>query len=212
MNKVEQRTPRARCRKVADFSDKHCAEKQKLRARSRVDVIACRSRAKPDQTLRLDDYLPYRLSVAANEVSDLISRAYRARFGLNAPQWRLIAVLAEDGPLTQQALCVRTVMDKVVVSRAAASLHDRDLVQRAPSSVDGRSHCLDLTKEGRRLYGEVAPEALFYETRLLQGFSIPERRAAHDLLRRLEAAAMTLRDEEGRMRRLNRQAQHILSP
>ena len=31
--------------------------------------------------LRLDDYLPYRLSVASNAVSGLIARAYQDRFG-----------------------------------------------------------------------------------------------------------------------------------
>ena len=72
----------------------------------------------PDSALRLDGYLPYRLSVASNAVSRLIARAYEDRFGLTIPQWRLIAVLAEDGPLTQQAIGSRTVMDKVTVSRA----------------------------------------------------------------------------------------------
>src|SRR5579859_2632253 len=85
-----------------------------------------------DTRLRLDSYLPYRLSVASNAVSRLIARAYEDHFGLTIPQWRLIAVLAEDGPLTQQAIGVRTVMDKVTVSRATQGLVKRKLVQRAP--------------------------------------------------------------------------------
>ena len=40
--------------------------------------------------LRLDSYLPYRLSVASNAVSGLIARAYEDRFGLTVSQWRLI--------------------------------------------------------------------------------------------------------------------------
>ena len=44
--------------------------------------------------LRLDAYLPYRLSVASNAVSGLIARAYEDRFGLTVPQWRVICVLA----------------------------------------------------------------------------------------------------------------------
>jgi hypothetical protein len=83
----------------------------------------------PDSALRLDGYLPYRLSVASNAVSRLIARAYEDRFGLTIPQWRLIAVLAEDGPLTQQAIGARTVMDKVTVSRATQGLVKRRLVQ-----------------------------------------------------------------------------------
>ena len=45
--------------------------------------------------LRLQDYLPYRLSVAANAVSRLIARAYESQFGLRNAQWRLLAVLAD---------------------------------------------------------------------------------------------------------------------
>ena len=97
----------------------------------------------PDTALRLDGYLPYRLSVASNAVSRLIARAYEDRFGLTIPQWRLVAVLGEHGPLTQQAIGMRTVMDKVTVSRATQGLVKRRLVQRAPHDADGRSHSLN---------------------------------------------------------------------
>jgi DNA-binding MarR family transcriptional regulator len=147
--------------------------------------------------LTLDDYLPYRLSVAANAVSDLIASAYRARFGLTIPQWRLVAVLGEDGPSAQQALCARTRMDKVTVSRASAALAERGLVSRSPNETDGRSHRLRLTREGQTLYAEVAPSALAYEARLLEAFDPAELSAAHDLLRRLELAATALTSTAG---------------
>ena len=142
--------------------------------------------------LKLDGYLPYRLSVAANAVSDLIARAYQARFGLTIPQWRLVAVLGEDGPMTPQALAARTIMDKVTVSRAAAALVERRLAERAPNPTDGRSHRLSLTAAGRDLYEAVAPAALDYERRLLDAFTDSETAAAHALLSRLQAAALEL--------------------
>jgi DNA-binding MarR family transcriptional regulator len=142
--------------------------------------------------LRLDSYLPYRLSVASNAVSRLIARAYEDRFGLTIPQWRLIAVLAEDGPLTQQAIGARTVMDKVTVSRATQGLVKRRLVQRAPHDADGRSHHLVLSKAGERLYGEVAPVALEYEARLLQEFAPAAVEELKRILRHLESAAEVL--------------------
>src|SRR5690349_16634908 len=98
--------------------------------------------------LRLQDYLPYRLSVAANAVSSMIARAYEDRFGLTIPQWRLVAVLADEGPLTPQAICGRTVMDKVPVGRAAQGLLKRRLVRRIPNPTDRRSHLLSLTPAG----------------------------------------------------------------
>jgi DNA-binding MarR family transcriptional regulator len=142
--------------------------------------------------LRLQDYLPYRLSVAANAVSKLIARAYEDRFDLKIPEWRLIAVLAEEGPLTPQALCERTIMDKVTVTRAAQGLLKRSLLKREPNSSDGRSHRLVLTASGERLYGQIAPLALEYEAQLLAGVDQREIKTLERQLRRLEQAAGAL--------------------
>lgn len=150
----------------------------------------------PESELRLDAYLPYRLSVASNAVSRLIARAYEDRFGLTIPQWRLIAVLGEDGPLTQQAIGLRTVMDKVTVSRATQGLVKRRLVQRAPHDADGRSHHVALSKAGERLYSEVSPVALEYEARLLQQFDPTAVEDLKRVLRHLEQAAEVLSQGE----------------
>jgi DNA-binding MarR family transcriptional regulator len=145
--------------------------------------------------LRLDSYLPYRLSVASNAVSGLIARAYQDRFGLSIPQWRLICVLAEDGAMTQGQIVTRTFMDKVTVSRATQGLLQRHLVGRSEHHADGRSHVLALTIEGRRLYSEIAPLALAYEAALIAGLSPEEVMLLRRLLARLQSAATALAGE-----------------
>jgi DNA-binding MarR family transcriptional regulator len=155
-------------------------------------VVPTASSPRSQRGLRLDDYLPYRLSVAANAVSQLIARAYVDRFGLTVPQWRLMAVLGEDSPLTQQALCGRTVMDKVTVMRAARGLQQRRLLRRQPNAQDGRSHRLSLTATGERMYAEVAPLALKYEAMLLEGIEPAEVGRLEQWLRRLQQAAAAL--------------------
>ena len=152
-------------------------------------------RDKPRGSLTLQHYLPYRLSVAANAVSRLIALAYEEKFGLTIPQWRLIAVLAEEGPLTQQELCGRTIMDKVTVTRAGQGLLRRRLIKRIPNSTDGRSHRLVLTKTGEALYEEVAPLALEYEVKLLVGLAPHEVAKLEQQLRQLEQTAAALRKE-----------------
>jgi DNA-binding MarR family transcriptional regulator len=142
--------------------------------------------------LRLQNYLPYRLSVAANAVSQLIARAYQDRFHLKIPEWRLIAVLADEGSLTPQALCRRTVMDKVTVTRAAQGLLARRLVRRVPNAADRRSHRLVLTSAGRRLHGEIAPLALQYESRLLEKLQPLDVVKLERQLRQLESVAAEL--------------------
>src|SRR5262249_34237531 len=148
--------------------------------------------AAADDGLRLDAYLPYRLSVASNAVSGLIARAYEDRFGLTVPQWRLICVLAEDGGLTQGQIVARTVMDKVTVSRAAQGLLKRHLVTRADHQADGRSHVLALSRQGRSLYGEIAPLALAYEAALISGLTPSEVELVKRLLARLQGVAEKL--------------------
>ena len=145
-----------------------------------------------DAALRLDAYLPYRLSVASNAVSGLIARAYEDRFGLTIPQWRLLCVLAEDGARTQGQLVARTVMDKVTVSRSAQGLVKRRLIGRSQHALDGRSHVLALTAEGQRLHAEIAPLALAYEAELIAGLERDEVALLQRLLSRLQASAERL--------------------
>ncbi|WP_354306964.1 MarR family winged helix-turn-helix transcriptional regulator [Sphingomonas trueperi] len=139
--------------------------------------------------LKLNDFLPYRMSIASNAVSDAVATAYRNLFGLRIPEWRLVAVLAEGGAMSQQALCGRTRMDKVTVSRAAIGLVERGLIARAANPIDQRSHLVALTPEGWQLYEQVAPKALELERRLFASFSEEEKVQLAAMLARIEAAA-----------------------
>jgi DNA-binding MarR family transcriptional regulator len=139
--------------------------------------------------LELEDFLPYRLSLAANAVSQAIARAYEQPFRLKMHEWRVIAVVGEGGELTQQDIVGRTKMDKVTVSRAAQALERRRIVRRAPHAEDGRSLRLSLTAEGRRIYACVVPSTLELEAEVLAGLSEREVADLKAALRRLEAAA-----------------------
>jgi DNA-binding MarR family transcriptional regulator len=138
--------------------------------------------------LRLSEFLPYRLSVASNAVSERVAGVYQTRFGLKVPEWRVIAVVAEQGRLTQAGLVAATQMDKMTVSRAVTALVERGLLTRAPAG-DRRTLELTLTAEGNALHTEIAPLALAIETELLAGFSKTEGRQLMALLKRLEACA-----------------------
>jgi DNA-binding MarR family transcriptional regulator len=141
--------------------------------------------------LKLDTFLPYRLSVVSNRVSAAIATAYVRLFALKIPEWRLIAVIAE-GAITQQALGVATRMDKVTVSRAAQALVERGLVARQPNAGDKRSHLLTLTETGRALYDQVAPKALELEAAVFEQLDPDERRVLSAMLDRIETAAASI--------------------
>jgi DNA-binding MarR family transcriptional regulator len=139
------------------------------------------------QSNRLADFLPYRLSVTSNAVSQRIAGEYRTRFGLSVPEWRVMAVLGDSGPLTQRELTQHTIMDKVAVNRACKVLEDRGLAVRRPNAQDGRSHLLELTAEGKGMHAQIMPLALEMERRLFARFTDEEIEAFRSLLKRVRA-------------------------
>jgi DNA-binding MarR family transcriptional regulator len=151
-------------------------------------------RAKRAQTapepFTLEDFLPYRLSVAANAVSKRIASAYARNFGLSIPEWRLIAVLSARGAATQQELVHATQMDKVAVSRAARALARKGHVSRQEDAADARALSLALTAQGHALFAQIAPEARAQEAAIIAHFTLDETRQLKALLARLTPAAM----------------------
>lgn len=140
--------------------------------------------------LKLDDFLPYRLSVVSNRVSEVIARAYRDAFGLTIPEWRVLAVTAESEGLTQQQVGQRTCMDKVTVSRAAIALTQRGLIARDLGAADKRARVLALTAQGRDLYAQVVPRALSLEAEIFGGFEQGELAALSATLDGIDRAAV----------------------
>ena len=135
--------------------------------------------------LELDQFLPYRLSVLSNRVSQTIAGAYARRFGIGVTEWRVIAVLGRYPALSANQVAARTAMDKVAVSRAVARLLARELLQRDMHDDDRRRSVLELSDAGYRIYDEVAPLALAYEQRLLAPLDAAERAQLDALLQKL---------------------------
>jgi DNA-binding MarR family transcriptional regulator len=135
--------------------------------------------------LELERFLPYRLSILSNRVSQAIADAYVARFGLAVTEWRVIAVLGRYPDLSANQVAERTAMDKVAVSRAVARLLGRGLLQREMHGNDRRRSVLALSEAGYGVYDEVAPLALECERRLLAPLDDAERATLDSLIDRL---------------------------
>ena len=137
--------------------------------------------------LELDRFLPYRLSVLSNRVSQTIATAYGERFGIGITEWRVIAVLGLQPGLSANQVAERTAMDKVAVSRAVAKLLERDLLQRDTHGDDRRRSVLVLSEAGYRVYDEVVPLAQGFERDLLSVLDEEERAMLDRLLTKLSA-------------------------
>lgn len=145
------------------------------------------------QALELEKFLPYRLSVLAQLVSESLHDLYAEPFGLSVTQWRVMAALGRFAPLTASEVGQRIVMDKVAVSRAVAGLMKRDLIERATDLNDRRRASLRLSAKGRAMHAQIVPLALGYEAELYLALSPEERETLNGLCDRLFAHAKLLR-------------------
>ncbi len=146
----------------------------------------------PAPSLKLDRFVPYRLSVLSNLISSAIAEAYAERFGLSIPEWRVVATLGEKAGMSAAEVAARTAMDKVAVSRAVSSLLRAGRIARTQSSRDRRRSMLRLSRAGAAVYAKVAPYALAYEATLLASLDHRERDALDRLLDKLTRRAIDL--------------------
>lgn len=148
------------------------------------------------QEFNLEDFLPYRLSVTANRVSRLFARRYSDDFGLTIPEWRVMAMVGLNGTMSPSTVGERTAMDKVKVSRAAASLVARGLLKQAPDPTDGRGRLLSLTRKGVATHRGMVPLARELEVQLANGLGRTEWGVLLKALSRLNGHAATLEGPE----------------
>lgn len=154
--------------------------------------VAAKAREETRDILDLNAFLPYRLSILSNTVSEAISRIYAERFGLSIPGWRVVAILAQHPGLSAGEAAVRTAMDKVAVSRAVAQLLEAGYLERQFADEDRRRSMLTLSAKGWGVYDQVVPLARRMEAALVESLSAQDRAAFDRLLARLTERAMRL--------------------
>ena len=142
--------------------------------------------------IELERFLPYRLSVLTNLVSDAIADVYEQRFKLTVAEWRVIAVLARLPGLSAAEVAAHTRMDAVAVSRAVTRLLRAGRIRRSIAAEDRRRSVLRLSAAGEAVYREIAPVALRYERSLLESLTATEMAALDSILDKLSARAQSL--------------------
>jgi DNA-binding MarR family transcriptional regulator len=134
----------------------------------------------------LERFVPFRLNRLAAEVSRALARVYGERFGIDVPEWRVIATLGDRGLVRAQDIALSTRMHKSMVSRAVARLIDLGWVARRANVKDRREAPLQLTAAGREIYQQLVPIVLDYQERLLAALTESERHMFERLLAKLE--------------------------
>ena len=137
--------------------------------------------------LDLFRFVPFRLNRLAAEVSAALSSEYQERYGLDIPEWRVLATLGfRDDACSAQyiAHCTRT--HKSTVSRAVTALMTRQLVERVENEDDRREFKLRMTRKGKALYQELIPRLKRKEQNILSCLSAEERKDFALMLGKIE--------------------------
>jgi DNA-binding MarR family transcriptional regulator len=137
--------------------------------------------------LDLFQFVPFRLNRLAAEVSAALAADYQERYGLDIPEWRVLATLGfrRDACSAQYISdCTRT--HKSTISRAVTTLLKRKVIERVENAADRREFRLQLTRKGRTLYEELIPRLLHREQEILACLSKREREALASLLGKIE--------------------------
>src|SRR3981189_683359 len=143
--------------------------------------------SKKGSRLDLFRFVPFRLNRLAAEVSAALSGEYQQRYGLDIPEWRVLATIGfrnEACSAQYIAHCTRT--HKSTISRAVTALMKRQLVERVENQDDRREFQLRMTPKGSALYQQLIPRLLRREQEILSCLSAQERKDFARLLGTIE--------------------------
>ena len=159
-------------------------------ARTRsAGVTALRDDAVPKRNPRLDlfRFVPFRLNRLAAEVSSALSNEYQERYGLDIPEWRVLATIGfRNDACSAQFIsdCTRT--HTSTISRAVTALMQRQIIERIENEDDRREFRLRMTRKGRALYEDLIPRLLRREQEIMSCLSAQERKDLAALLGKIE--------------------------
>jgi DNA-binding MarR family transcriptional regulator len=142
------------------------------------------------------DLISFRIHAVANQISRGAALAYRREFGVSLMEWRTLALLGAQSPLSQGELARHGGLDKGQMSRVVAGLVARDLVAREPDPADARGVRLALTRAGRRTYEGLIAAANRRNDALAAALAPHEHRQLDRMLERLAARARQLTQAE----------------
>ena len=106
----------------------------------------------PTPAFDLDRFLPYRLSRAAELLSDDFAAFCRQTFEFSWAEWRVMWSLGEGLHSTAKDISGHSGLGKTRISRAIKALEERGWIGRRRDAEDRRLEQVALTAEGRRHY------------------------------------------------------------
>jgi len=136
-----------------------------------------------------NDLLNYRIALLLANSGALVVRLCEGRYGISRREWRLIVVLADNGPLLPSELAAHAHTDRPLVSRAVNDLSGKGLVVRVSGTETKKRARIALTDKGHALYRELFPQAVSINSRIMQVLAPEQIRAFDETLKLLTDSA-----------------------
>jgi DNA-binding MarR family transcriptional regulator len=141
-------------------------------------------------------YLPLRLILVAKLIDRYIEELLGEKAQLSIPEWRVVAQLAMLKHGSVRKMARQACVDPAEVSRSAATLARRGLVQRRENPQDRRSPQFSLTAEGEAHYAKFHPYWTKFTATLVSELDEADRNAMEHGLERIARELLHLLGEE----------------
>ncbi len=160
----------------------------------------------PRSPQRLGELLNFRLQALHALSGAPVVRMLEGRHGITRREWRLLAWLAEMGPMSPSDLALSCQLDRARTSRAIGNLVTKGLVGRTLLAHDPRRARVAVTPEGQRLYGQVFPEVARIHAQLVEVLDDAQLQTLDAVMALLTAQARTLNERVATDVKVQRQA------
>ncbi|GAP34081.1 MarR family winged helix-turn-helix transcriptional regulator [Piscinibacter sakaiensis] len=137
----------------------------------------------------LDDLLLYRLTRLLASAGSLVVRQCEGRHGITRREWRLIAILAQRGPLLSSELAAHAHLQRSRTSAAVTSLVSKGLGVRTPMPGNRRQVQVALTASGRAIHDDMMPFVATLNAELYAALPPADAARLDEMLERLQAQA-----------------------
>nr|WP_314625838.1 MarR family transcriptional regulator [uncultured Noviherbaspirillum sp.] len=144
---------------TADIPDLNTVQQQLLTAQQRSPLLA-----RPGFLIRRLHQL--HCALFTEETRD---------FGITPVQYSLMTALDERGELDQNSLALEIGLERTTVADVVLRLHDRGVLERRQSAMDGRVRLVRLTRKGKTLLKKMAPAVQRAHDRTVEYLSPAER-------------------------------------
>lgn len=115
----------------------------------------------------LETFLPYKLAISAEKISQAFSQHYFAAYGINRAEWRILCHLAcSEEALSIRDLEKRAHLEKSKVSRAVTRLENIGLVTKSTHHSDTRLLSILLTEKGLHVFENIEKIAVQFQEAL----------------------------------------------